>query len=172
MPYLITHKAIFMRRRDFLYNAGLLLPGLFLSGPLAMASNNTIEAGLLIIHDEANPTHVVNSIFNQATAMNVYQVSASAISNLVYSKKGFVVTTHDNKTFLAQKIVAHTPYQLNNHCVKLNTATKDFHLEYTSGDNSIVRPEYWFLKTSQFNSNKVIPFIKRNRHAVLCMMGS
>jgi hypothetical protein len=162
-----------MRRRDFLYNTGLLLPGLFLSGPLAMASGNTIEAAMLILHDEANPTHVVNSIFKQATAINVYQVSVSAISNLVYSKKGFVVTTDDNKTFLVQKIVVHAPYQLNAHSVKLNTATKDFHLEYTSaGDNSIVRPEYWFLKTSQFHTSKVIPFIQRNRHAVLCMTGS
>lgn len=162
-----------MRRRNFIYNAGLLLPGLLLSGPLAMASTNTIEAPLLIIHDEANPAHVVNAIFNQATAINVHQVPASAISDLVYSKKGFVVTTHNNKTFLVQKIVVHAPYQLNAHCVKLKTATKDFHLEYTSaGDNSIVRPEYWFLKTSQFHTNKVIPFIQRNRHAVLCMTGS
>ena len=134
-----------------------------------MASGNTIEAGMLIIHDEANPVHVVNSIYDQASAINVHQVSASAISNLVYSKKGFVVTTHDNKTFLVQKIAVHAPYQLNDHCVKLNTATKDFHLEYTSGDNSIVRPEYWFLKTSQFHTSKVMPFINRNRHAVLCM---
>ena len=161
-----------MRRRDFIYNTGLLLPGFLLSGPLAMASGKAIEAAMLIIHDEANPAHVVNSIFNQATALNVHQLSASAISNLVYSKKGFVVTTHDNKTYQVQKIVVHAPYQLNAHCVKLNTATKDFHLEYTSGDNSIVRPEYWFLKTSQFQPNKVIPFIQRNRHAVLCMTGS
>ncbi|MFL5743252.1 MAG: hypothetical protein ACJ751_01205 [Niastella sp.] len=162
-----------MRRRDFIYNTGLLLPGLFLSGPLAMASNKTIEAAMLIIHDEANPAHVVNTIFNQATAINVHQVSASAISDLVYSKKGFVVTTHDNKTFLVQKMVVHAPYQLHAHCVKLNMGTKAFHLEYTSvNDNSVVRPEYWFLKTSQFQPDKVIPFIQRNRHAVLCMTGS
>ena len=161
-----------MHRRDFIYKTGLLLPGLFLSGPLAMASNNTIEAGMLIIHDEANPTHVVNSIFNEASAIKIHQVSASAISNLVYSEKGFAVTTNDNKAYLAQKIVVHAPYQLSNHCVKINTATKDYHLEYTSGDNSIVRPEYWFLKTSQFHASKAIPFIKRNKHAVLCMMGS
>ena len=162
-----------MRRRDFLYNTGLLLPGLFLSGPMAMAAANTIEAAMLIIHDESDSAHVVKSIVNEATAKNIHQVSAAAISDLVYSKNGFVVTTHDNKTFLVQKIVVHAPYQLNAHCVKLNTATKEFHLEYTSaGDNSIVRPEYWFLKTSQFNTNKVIPFIQRNRHAVLCMTGS
>src|SRR4051812_15782972 len=100
MPYPITNKTTFMRRRDFIYNAGLLLPGLFVSGPLAMASTNTIEAAMLIIYDEANPAQVVNSIFNQATAINVHRLSASDISDLVYSKKGFVVTTHDNKTFL------------------------------------------------------------------------
>jgi hypothetical protein len=162
-----------MRRRDFIYNTGLLLPGLFLSGPLAMASSNTIEAAMLIIHDESNPTHIVNSISDHATAINVHQVSASAISNLVYSKKGFMVSTHDNKTFLVQKMVIHAPYQLNDHCVKLRAGTKDFHLEYTSaGDNSIVRPEYWFLHASQFLTGKVTPFIKRNGHAVLCMTGS
>ena len=159
-----------MRRRDFLYNTGLLLPALLVSGPMAMAKDNTIEAGLLIIHDEANPAHVVNAIFKQAKTINVHQVPAAAISHLEYTKKGFVVTTHDNKTFLVQKLVVHAPHQLNDQCIQLQTAAKNYHLEYTPGDNNIVRPEYWFLKTSQFNTSKVIPFIKRNKQAVLCMM--
>lgn len=160
-----------MRRRDFIYNTGLLLPGLFISGPKAMAATATIEADLLIIHDEAHPAHVVHTIHKQATGINVHQVPAPAISSLVYSKKGFVVTTHHNETFRVQKIVVHAPYRLHDHCVQVNTVTKDFQLEYTSGEGSVVRPEYWFLQTSQFCPSKVIPFIQRNRHAVLCMSG-
>jgi hypothetical protein len=161
-----------MRRRDFLYNTGLLFPALLASPALALASPKTVNTEMVIIHDEeTTPSHVSGVFDNLPLAAR--QLNCSEITNITYSKNGFLVTTTDNTTFLTEKIVVHTSHRINapQSSVEIKTAGKTFHLEYVSDKNKIV-PEFWFLKTKQFQANRVTPFINRNRHAVLCLSGS
>lgn len=160
-----------MRRRDFLYNTGLLFPALLASPALALASQKTAAAEMLIIHDEdTTPAHVSGVFDNLPLAAR--QLNCREIINLTYSKNGFLVTTAGNTTFLTQKILVHTSHRINvpQSSVEISTAGKTFHLEYMSDKNRVV-PEFWFLKTQQFQANRVTPFINRNRHAVLCLSG-
>lgn len=164
-----------MRRRDFLYNTGLLLPAVLFSPSSVLASQKTINAEMLIIHDDAGlPDHVA-AAFNKlpVTAQHCsHAVQGREITHLSYSKNGFLVTTNDNSTFNVQKLVVHTSHRLHvpKSSVEINTGNKSFHLEYVSmNDKNKVTPEFWFLKTTQFHTNRVQPFLNRNRHAVMCL---
>jgi hypothetical protein len=161
-----------MRRRDFLYNTGLLFPALLASPSLALASQKMVNTEMVIIHDEeTTPSHVSGVLDNLPLAAR--RLNCREIINLTYSKNGFLVTIADNTTFLTQKIVVHSSHRINasQSSVEIRTAVKTFHLEYVSNKNRVV-PEFWFLKTQQFQANRVTPFINRNRHAVLCLSGS
>lgn len=161
-----------MRRRDFLYNTGLLFPALLASPALALASQKAVAAEMLIIHDEETTPADVAGVFDDLT-LTARQLNCREVINLTYTKNGFLVTTAGNTTFLTQKILVHTSYRINmlQSSVEISTAGKTFHLEYMS-DKSKVVPEFWFLKTQQFQANRVTPFINRNRHAVLCLSGA
>jgi hypothetical protein len=163
-----------MRRRDFLYNTGLLLPALLASPSLALASQKTINTEMLIVHDEETTPAHVSAVFNDLS-LNVRQLNSKKISHLSYSKNGFMVTTSDNTTFVAQKIVVNASHKINTpqSAVAIDTGSRTFHLEYVSeNDKSKAVPEFWFFKTAQFHTNRMQPFINRNRHAVLCLSGS
>ncbi|OQP58792.1 hypothetical protein [Niastella populi] len=161
-----------MRRRDFLYNTGLLLPALLASPALALASQKTIDTEMLIIHDEATTPAPVADVFDNLV-LTARQMNCREIIDLSYTKNGFLVTTAGNTTFLTKKILVHTSHRINapQASVEISTGGKTFHLEYMS-DKKKVAPEFWFLKTQQFHANRVMPFINRNRHAVLCLSGS
>jgi hypothetical protein len=161
-----------MRRRDFLYNTGLLFPALLASPALALASQKTVNTEMLIIHDEETTPAHVSGVFEDLP-LTARQLNCGEIINLSYSKNGFLVTTAGNTTFLTQKIVVHSSHRINapQSSVEIRMAEKTFHLEYISDKNREV-PEFWFLKTQQFQANRVTPFINRNRHAVLCLSGS
>ncbi|MCS3795658.1 hypothetical protein [Niastella sp. OAS944] len=161
-----------MRRRDFLYNTGLLFPALLASPSLALASQKMVNAEMIIIHDEGTTPSHVSGVFNDLP-LAARQLNSREIINLRYSKNGFLVTTADNTTFLTEKVLIHTSHRINGpqSSVEIRTAVKTFHLEYVSDNNKVV-PEFWFLKTQQFQVNRVTPFINRNRHAVLCLSGS
>ena len=159
-----------MRRRDFLYNTGLLLPALLASPALALASPKTINTDLLIVHNEETIPAYVSAVFNDPS-LNARQINSKEISHLSYSKKGFTVTTSDNTTFVAQKIVIHAAHKINTpqSSVAINTGNRTFHIDYVSKNESKATPEFWFFKTKQFHTNSIQPFINRYRHAVLCL---
>lgn len=159
-----------MRRRDFLYNASLLFPAVLLSPALALASQKTLNAAMLVIQDAAAVPDHLASVYREMP-VQVHQLPGRQISQLTYSENGFVVTTSDNRTILAQKMVVHTMHRLNSPLsrVEITTGGKTFHLEYFSTNENTVVPECWFLKGKQLNVDKTMSFMNRKRHAVLCL---
>jgi hypothetical protein len=163
-----------MRRRDFLYNTGLLFPALLASPALALASQKTITSGLLIIQHETASLDAVTSAINDLP-VQAHQLTSAQISHLEYSQQGFRVTTSDNTLLLAPKIIVHSSCRINapRSSMEINTGQKTFHLNFASAnDQHKAIPECWFLKTEHFLANKTKHFINRNRHVVLCLSGS
>lgn len=160
-----------MRRRDFLYNSGLLLPALLASPSLVMASAKTINTALLIIHDEDMPASVARVINGlPATAT---QLDGKKITRLRYTSNGFQVTTSENITYVTEKLMVHTAHRINTHqaAVEVHAGNKTFHLAYLTETANKVTPECWFIKSKELHTDKITPFINRNRHAVLCLSG-
>src|SRR5690349_4621438 len=101
-----------MRRRDFLYNAGLLFPALLASPSLALASQKMVNTEMVIIHDEETTTSHVSGVFDNLP-LAARQLNSREIINLTYSKNGFLVTIAGNTTFLTQKILVHSSHRIN-----------------------------------------------------------
>lgn len=160
-----------MRRRDFLYNSGLLLPALFLSPSLALAEQQTINAQVLIIQDPATlPAHVPAVFTN--LPVQVQQLDYTHVTNLIYSKKGFEVTSIHNAIIRAQKVVVQSPCRINlpRFMIEIAAGKNTFHLQYHSTvDSNKAVPELWLLKTSSLQAHRATSFISRNKHAVLCL---
>jgi hypothetical protein len=161
-----------MRRRDFLYNSGLLLPALLASPSLVMASAKTINTALLIIHDEDMPASVATVI--NALPATATQLDSRKITRIRYTNNGFQATTNDNITYIAEKLMVHAVHRINTQqaAVEVHAGNKTFPLAYLTETANKVTPECWFLKTNQLHSGKLTPFINRNRHAILCLTGS
>jgi len=161
-----------MRRRDFLYNTGLLLPALLASPSLVMASAKTINTSLLVIHDGDNlPAALAETVNALGTTT---QLQGNKITRLRYTNNGFQVTTSDNLTFVTEKLLVHSNHRITTQqdAVEIRTGNKTFPLAYLTQTANKVTPECWFLKTNQLHTGKLTPFINRNRHAVLCLSGS
>jgi hypothetical protein len=162
-----------MRRRDFLYNTGLLLPALLASPSLVMASAKTINTSLLIIHDGDTMPAAVTEVLNGLKATTTH-LEAKKISQLRYTNNGFLVTTSDNHTFVTEKLIVHATHGINTQqaAVEVKAGNKTFPLAYLTETANKVTPECWFLKKKQLHTDKIAPFINRNKHAVLCLSGS
>ncbi|HEX6428462.1 MAG TPA: hypothetical protein VF008_12280 [Niastella sp.] len=162
-----------MRRRDFLYNTGLLFPALLASPALALASQKTIKTGLLIIQNEPASLAALSSAINELP-VQAHQITGAQISRLEYSQQGFLVTTGDNKLLLAPKIIVQS-CRINapRSSMEITIGQKTFYLNYASAnDQHTAPPECWFLKTEHFLANKTSHFINRKGHVVLCLSGS
>jgi len=160
-----------MRRRDFLHNSGLLLPAMLASPSWATASSKTIHAQLLVIRDETTTPGQVHAVLN-ALPLQVTHLKSTEINHLRYTKNGFLITTKENNTIIAQKMVIYSPCQVNLplSSVEISVAGKTFQLQYAAAkDVNRHTPEYWFLKTTPFPVNRLTSFINRDRHAVLCL---
>src|SRR5690349_6068373 len=159
-----------MRRRDFLYNTGLLLPALLASPSAVLASQKTINTEVLIIPANTFSLQAVIAACNELSVQE-HQLTGTQISRLEYSPAGFRVTTNDQQLLLAQKIIIYAGCQVNvsRSSMEINTGHKTFHLNYVSTDQDKPVPEFWFLKTQQFLANKTKHFINRDQHVVLCL---
>jgi len=158
-----------MRRRDFLYNAGLLFPAVLLSPSLALASEKIIDTDVLIIDDKiAVPDHVTSAMND--LPVKTRQITGNQVSQLIYTKNGFLITMHDNTTYRTQKMVVHSCHRLHapKSSVEIKTGEKSLHLDLVSNADK-VSPEFWFLRTKKFDSKKVQPFLKRDKHAIMCL---
>ena len=158
-----------MRRRDFLYNAGLLFPAVLLSPSLAMASEKIIDTEVLIIDDKISvPGHVTTAINNLPVTSR--QIAGNKISQFSYSKNGFLIVMNDNTTYRTQKMVVHSSHRLNTPAssVEIKAGEKSLHLDLSLNNNK-VSPELWFLRTKKLDSQKMQPFLNRNKHAIMCL---
>jgi hypothetical protein len=159
-----------MRRRDFLYNAGLLFPAVLLSPSLAMASEKIIDSDVLIIDDKiAVPDHVTTAI--NGLRVKTRQIAGNQISRFSYSKNGFLIVMNDDTTYRTQKMVVHSSHRLHasKSSVEIKAGDKSLELYLAFNDNNIASPEFWFLRTQKFDSKKAEPFLKRNKHAIMCL---
>jgi hypothetical protein len=155
-----------MRRRDFLYNTGLLIPALLAAPARLLASQKPIKTDILIIQTETGAFNL---------PIEGRQLTGKEISHLEYSQEGFLITTNDNTLLLASKIIMHSSCRVNvqRSSMEINTGRKTFHLNFASAnDQHITVPEFWFLKKEQFLASKTKHFINRNRHVLLCLSGA
>jgi hypothetical protein len=156
-----------MHRRNFLYNSGLLVPAIMLSPASVWASKITIATGILVIQDAA-----VNSFSVKAVFKSTYHLHSDRIRNLVYTEDGFLVTTHDNSTFLAQKIVVHANYTISplRSSIKIMAGDKmlDIALDRPDNQNKAI-PEFWFVQPDALDASRASSFMQRTRHALLCL---
>lgn len=161
-----------MRRRNFLYNTGLLLPALLASPSLLMASAKTVNTSLLIIHDEDTMQMDVAGMIDEPGTTT--QLEGKKITGLRYTNNGFQVTTSDNLIFVTEKLLVHTNHRINTqqNAVEVQVGNKTFPLAYLTQTANKVTPECWFLNKKQLHSTKLTAFINRNRHAVMCLSGS
>lgn len=155
-----------MRRRDFLYNTGLLIPALLAAPARMLASEKTIKTDVLIIQPEM-------SVLN--LSIQGHRLAGAAIKRLEYSREGFLVTTSDNRLFKVSKIIIHSSLlsTIQRSSVEINTGQQTFHLNLAAAkaQHKII-PEVWFLQTQQFPDSKTNNILTRKKHALICLSGS
>jgi hypothetical protein len=160
-----------MRRRNFLYNTGLLLPALLASPSLVTAaSTKTITTPLLIIQNDVTMPGAVAAALNEMAGA-APTIDHKTISSLTYTKNGFRVVTTNNTTFVAEKLLVHSLHRINSlqSLVEVTLGHQTFPLAYLTDTANKITPECWFAKTNRFKPESLTPFINRNRHAVLCI---
>jgi hypothetical protein len=156
-----------MRRRDFLYNAGLLLPAVLLSPRQVMASAPTITTPILIIHNEAADVVSLTSALKGKTQ----QLCCKHINNIAYTPNGFVITTTNNTIIETPKLVVQVTHQLQGNGAPVVVIDGKHHFQLAAVSTNNERPlrsAYWFLSTRQFPA-KAPAFINSNKHTVVCL---
>ncbi|OQP55906.1 hypothetical protein A4H97_20155 [Niastella yeongjuensis] len=150
-----------MRRRDFLYNTGLLIPALLAAPAQLLATQKTIKTNLLVIQP-------ATGAFNLPVQGQI--LKASQISQLEYSREGFLVTTRDNTLLQVPKIIMHASMLSNIQpsSLEINTGQQSFQLNWAAAkaQHKII-PEVWCLQTRQFTDSKTI--LTRKKHALICL---
>lgn len=163
-----------MRRRDFIYNTGLLIPALLASPALVLAAQKTIRTDVLIIQSEAGPLKAVHAAIDELPIQG-HQIRGEQVSRFEYSQKGFLITTSDNTLLLASKIIMHSSCRVigSRASMEIRMGQNTFYLNYAAVNNKHnTSPEYWFLRTAQFLAHKTNHFIHRNKPVLLCLSGS
>jgi hypothetical protein len=155
-----------MRRRDFLYNTGLLIPALLAAPARMLASQKTIKTDVLIIQPETGT-------FN--FPIQGHRLIGAAIKHLEYTREGFLITTSDNRLLQATKIIMPSALlaTIQRSSMEINTGQQTFHLNFAAAkaQHKII-PEVWFLQRQQFPDSKTNNILTRKKHALICLSGA
>lgn len=155
-----------MRRRDFLYNTGLLLPALLAAPAQLLASPKTIKTNVLIVQPETG-------VFT--LPIQGHRLTAAAINRLEYSREGFLVTTNDNTLLQAARIIlpATLLTTIQRSSLEINTGQQTLHLNFAAAKAQYKKiPEVWFLQTQQFTDSQANKMLTRKKHALICLSDS
>jgi len=155
-----------MRRRDFLYNTGLLLPALLAAPARLLASPKTIKTNVLIVQPETG-------VFT--LPIQGRRLTAAAINRLEYSREGFLVTTNDNTLLQAARIILPAALLANvqRSSLEINTGQQTFHLNLAAAKAQYKTiPEVWFFQTQQFINSQANKMLTRKKHALIYLSNS
>jgi hypothetical protein len=161
-----------MQRRKFLVNTGLIASAMIASPSTVWSADNKNKIPVLIIQDtSAGNNSMINSVIKDSAGQTIQELAEGNISDLVYSSNGFSVTTNDGKTWLAEKIIfsSYKKIDVSQSSVKVKTENQHIQLRYDAVNKKTAAPEFWALTTRKFDNGKITAFLKRKKHAFLCI---
>jgi hypothetical protein len=163
-----------MQRRKFLTNSGIIATAIIASPSAVWSADNKNKIAVLIIQGtSADHNDMINSVIKDSSVKNIQELAEEQITDLVYSSNGFLVTTNDGKTWLAEKIVfsSYKKIDVSPSSVKIKTENQHIQLKYDAANKKTAAPEFWALTTRKFDNGKITSFLKRKNHAFLCIPG-
>src|SRR4051794_9129085 len=113
-----------MRRRNFLYNSGILASAIVAS-PSAIWTDKTKETNVLIIHDASAGMDNIHSVIKNSSGLRVTELPLEQMNELVYSSNGFLVTMDDSKQYRATKIIFSSYKEMDVSRVFVNIKTEN-----------------------------------------------
>ena len=162
-----------MHRRNFLQNAGIIMPSLLLVKPSLLTQEAASNVPLLLITaggaDESK-TRITAAAKSATRSMR--ELPGSQVKDIAYSEAGFTVTTHAGEKVRSSKLVFHSSFSINNEklSVVVERENSPISMHYNSGRNKkVVRPEMWATTTAQINDKHFVPFLKRKGNAFMCI---
>lgn len=162
-----------MHRRNFLQNAGIIVPSLLLVKPSLLATETGNKVPLLLITgDGAAATKTQITAAAKAASAAMRELPGNEVKDIAYSENGFTVTTHTGEIIRSSKLVFHSSFSIDKEklCVEIGREESPIAMRYNSGRNKkVVRPEMWATTTGQINDKHFVPFLKRKKNAFMCI---
>jgi hypothetical protein len=114
---------------------------------------------------------MINSVIKDSAGQTTRELAEDEISDLVYSSGGFSVTTSNGQTWLAEKVIfsSYKKIDVSHTSVKVKTENQHIQLRYDALDKKKTAPEFWTLTARKFDNGKITTFLKRKKHAFLCI---
>jgi hypothetical protein len=162
-----------MRRRDFLYQTGLLVPALALA-PSRVLANAKQESKVVLIQSAAfRQAGSVAEILRKSSP-GMVTVQPDDIRTIRRSATGFALDLTGGRLLETAKLILDVEYS-----VKHDEAAVDFKADGTQQRISFKRkgealppPEFWSLRTGRNFAEDIALFLKSNKPAFACISHS
>jgi hypothetical protein len=167
-----TNKPHHMQRRKFLVSSGVIASAMIASPSTVWSADNKNKIAVLLIRDTAADNNsMINSVIKDSSALAIQELAEEQISDLVYSSGGFSVTTNDGRKWLADKIIfsSYKKMDVSHSSVNVKTENQHVQLRYDAVNKNTPSPEFWALTARKFDNGKITTFLKRRKHAFLCI---
>lgn len=153
-----------MQRRQFLFHSGILASAITLSPAAVLAGKKDNKAGIVIIYETGNSRDGIHNVIKSSLRAPVPELAMEEIGELNYTSNGFLLKMKNGKQYRSEKIIFSS-------CSKIDISRGSVNIRNGNGGFDLVSgPEFWSFSTAKkFDEDKIMPFIKRDKHAFMCI---
>jgi|GEM_PF-1890170 len=155
-----------MRRRDFLYQTGLIVPVLAFAPSRVMAGNDQQKKVVLIQHpDRRGAGQVKESLHSLSTELEI--VEAGRIRRIHRTSAGFKLELNDGRQVQTAKLVLDLDHSVHpdDRAVYFDSDSTTRKISYKRKGESLPPPEFWSLRAGKHLQDDVDHFMKRKKPA-------
>ncbi len=155
-----------MRRRDFLYQTGLIVPVLALAPARVMASNDQQKKLVLIQNpDMSGARQVKDTLHSLSPELEI--VEAGNIRHIHRSGAGFTLELNDGRQIQTAKLVLDLEHSVrpDDAAVYFESDSTTRKVSYKRKGESLPPPEFWSLRAGKHLQGDIDNFMKRKKPA-------
>ncbi|MBN8785170.1 MAG: hypothetical protein J0G98_19070 [Terrimonas ferruginea] len=155
-----------MRRRDFLYQTGLIMPVLALAPAHVMASNDQQKKLVLIQNpDMSGARQVKETLRSLSSELEI--VEAGKIRRIHRSGAGFKLELSDGRQIQTAKLVLDLEHSVrpDDAAVYFESDSTTRKVSYKRKGESLPPPEFWSLRAGKHLQDDIGNFMKRKKPA-------
>jgi hypothetical protein len=163
----------YMQRRQFLFSSGILASAITFSPSSVLAGDKEKKTGMVIIHETGSSRDMIHAVIKNSFRDPVPELAVEEIGELKYTSNGFLLKMKNGKIYRSEKIVFSSCNNviISRGSVHIRDRNGNINLvPDTANDKNVSGPEFWSFSTAKkFDGEKIMPFIKRDKHAFLCI---
>jgi hypothetical protein len=155
-----------MRRRDFLYQTGLIMPVLALAPARVMAGNDQQKKLVLIQNPDMSGARQVKATLHSLSA-ELEIVEAGNIRHIHRSGAGFKLELNDGRQIQTAKLVLDLEHSVrpDDAAVYFESDSTTRKVSYKRKGESLPPPEFWSLRAGKHLQDDLDNFMKRKKAA-------